>query len=444
MKINWNSYWIKSGSFSLFQNISNLVLGFGGFFCLVRTLPKSDFGTWTLFLTVTSLFEIARIGFIKNGFIKFSASSPDEEQNAIFTSAFILNLALTAVIAVGMLVLGEPLSVTWKTPALKAMFQMYAFTSVVLAPFFQFDFIQNAKFDFRSVFYCAFIRNLILFTGILGSFVGLYEISLMSLVMLHAGAALCASVASYYFTRKHLVYKLVWDSAWVLRMFHYGKYVVGTSLSSMLYSAVDQFMLGSIKTTASVASYSASSRITNLINVPSAAMAPLVFPKSAQLFHEHGAEAVKNLYEKSVAAILSLVIPAVIFVLVFPEFVMIVLAGSKYLDTVPVLQISVLYCLFIPFGNQFGIILDSIGKPHINFYYTGVNLALNIGVNYVLISSLGIMGAVYGTLFTIVVGFVFMQVFLYRKLGVSIVNVFKNILLFYKGFWNYTFSIFKR
>jgi O-antigen/teichoic acid export membrane protein len=445
LKINWNSYWIKSGSFSLIQNVSALVLGFGGFFCLVRILDKADFGAWALFLTVTSLFEIARIGFIKNGFIKYLASSEAKDHNSIFTASLVLNLILTLFISVGMLILAQPLSETWNAPQLKVMFRVYALTSVLLVPFFQFDFVQNANYDFRSVFFCSFVRNVILFAGILGAYVGLYHMELITLVLIHASAALTGSIVSFFLTRKQLIFKLVLNWRWVAELSHYGKYVVGTSLSSMLYSAVDQFMLGSLVSTSSVASYNASGRVTNLINVPSATLAPLVFPKSAKLFHaEGGTVAVKNLYEKSVGAILSLVIPSVAFVFVFPELIITLLAGSKYLDTVPVLQVTVLYCLFIPFANQFGIILDSIGKPNINFYYTSVSLVVNIVVNYFLIRSFGIMGAVYGTMGTIIVGFIFMQLFLYNKLGISMLNIFRNILFFYQNFFSHAVYLLKR
>lgn len=92
MKFSKDSYWFRSGMFSLLQNVFSMVFGFGGFYLLVRLIDKPHMGSYTLFVTVTSMVEVARVGFIKYGFIKLRAEAQEDEHPKIFMAALTLNL----------------------------------------------------------------------------------------------------------------------------------------------------------------------------------------------------------------------------------------------------------------------------------------------------------------------------------------------------------------
>ena len=62
-------YWIRSGAYTILQRSSMLLFGVGSFMLLVRMLSKEDFGVWSLFLSVATLFEVARNGLIQNALI---------------------------------------------------------------------------------------------------------------------------------------------------------------------------------------------------------------------------------------------------------------------------------------------------------------------------------------------------------------------------------------
>ena len=169
--------------------------------------------------------------------------------------------------------------------------------------------------------------------------------------------------------------------------------MVGTNLGSMFIKSIDQLMLGAMISPAAVAIYATAIKITNLVEVPTQSIAAIVFPKSAQKIEEKdGKESVRKLYEKSVGIILALIIPGIIFVLLFPKWVIWVVAGDQYMDAAPVLQITMLYGLFVPFARQFGTMLDSMGKPHINFIVVMGSALLNVVFNYVFITQFAIIG----------------------------------------------------
>ena len=83
---------------------------------------------------------------------------------------------------------------------------------------------------------------------------------------------------------------------------------------------------------------------------------------------------VSKLYEKSVALLFLISMPIAIFVFLFAEPIIIILAGQEYLEATIVLKPLVLAGLIKPWGRLFGITLDAIGQPVLNFKMLIVSL----------------------------------------------------------------------
>ena len=142
---------------------------------------------------------------------------------------------------------------------------------------------------------------------------------------------------------------------------------------------------------------------------------------------------------------MAILIPGVFLIFCFADLVVLIVAGDKYDDAVPLLKIVLLYCLFIPYARQFGNILDSIGKPKLNFYMVVITAAINIALNYLFISRWGVMGAAYATLCSSIVGFFLSQFILKRELNVQTFNTLRYAWEFYPEFYNkYVRPLFKK
>jgi len=194
-------------------------------------------------------------------------------------------------------------------------------------------------------------------------------------------------------------------------------------------------MLGALLSPAASGAFNIAVRITNLIDIPGNAIAVVVFPQSSRRMEEEGKSAIKYLYEKSVGTTLALVLPGVLFLYLFSDFVIHFIAGEKYVDSIPLLRVTLLYCLLIPYGRQFGTILDSIGKTKITFLVVVGTTVLNLSLNYVLISRLGVMGAAYATLISNIAGFCVAQVILKKEVDVNLRNTIVYMLKFYPEFF---------
>lgn len=444
-----SSYWYKSAFYTLFEQFSVVLFGFGSVFLLLRGLSKEEFGVWALFLTVAAFIEVARNGLIQNAYIKFVTSlNPNDadyrkQYAAITTASLAVNVLLTLLSIALLFIFSGAMSHLWRSPQLQNMFYIYAISTSALIPFSQFTFIQQANFSFRGVFWANFARQGVFF--ILVVIAWLYSsASLINITLFHAVAAVAGALVAYVFARKYLVLSPHIDPQWMLKLLHYGKYVFGTNLGAMLHKSIDKFMLGSMLTTGAVALYDLATRINNLMEVPVAATASVVFPQSSRSSSTGGLGEVKQLYEKSVAAVLTVLLPAIALILLFPEFIIVLIAGSKYADTAPLLRITALYGLFMPFARQFGTIFDSIGKPRLNFLFVVFGALLNLIFNFFFIKRFGTIGAAYATLSVFFITFVLNQLILRKELNVSTISTFKYVLQFYRQLFGKADTLFAR
>ncbi len=418
--------------------MSFMLFGFGSLFFLLRTLSVVDWGVWALFVTVTSTIEVTRNGLIQNALVKYLASSEKQEHTAINTASLGLNIILTCLSVAILLLLSGWLSRMWVAPALSDMLKIYSLTTIALIFLSQLTFIQQANFDFRGNFWGNFVRQGLWFAYVVVCFFSEIEITLISLAWMQVLGAIAGGGVSYFFGRKYVAVsgKLNWD--WVKKLFHFGKFTLGTNVSTMLYKFIGTWMIGSLlKSPASAGVFDLANRITNFLEVPTATMATIVFPQSARRAVTEGKSALKHLYEKSVGIVLAIIIPAVILIWIFAEQGVLIVAGKDYADTVPILKLTLLCGILVPFSRQFGTIMDSMGKPKTNLYFVVISTVMNIFFNFIFIKHYGIMGAAYGAVVTAALRMALNQVVLYKVLGVTVLGPLLHAKAFYIQCFNF-------
>lgn len=401
---------------------------------LFRGLSKSDFGYWVAFLTIVAILEVGRIGLLQNALVKYLTTCEKEDYGKIITASVILNVLLTAVIVATLYFVGPLICIWLNAELLIPLVKIYCLTTVCLIPYFQFNFIQQSNLDFKGIFWSSFSKQGLMFCYVLFLFLFASEISLTQLAVFQIITACVGSFVSFWFARKYLSFNKEIDWDWVEKLFHFGKYVFGTNLSTMLYKSIDKMMLLAIPVAGpvAVAIYEAAIKVTNFTDVPTFSMANILFPQSAKRLKEGGKVEVKKLYEKAVGAILTIMVPCIIGVMILSEWIIGILAGSEYFEAANLLRWTILYGLFMPFAVQFGTVLDSMGKPKINFYFTLGSMLLNIALNYYFITRYGVYGAAFGTLMTYAITFVFMQALLYKELNIKAYRAFYYMFEFYK------------
>ncbi len=431
-----NNYWLRSGFINILQNFSGLFLSFGGFYFLVRILTKDQFGTWTLFLSITSIIELTRNGLIQNALIKHLASANRLDKMKIVTASAVINVTFTLIVFLLLILLAHLAAELWGAPVLQELFYLYGIVFLITCLQTQFNCIEQANFSFKGVFAANLSRQLLFFLFIAFCFISNYHTSLITLFLALIVSSLFSTFISAIYAMSYLKYTKLIDWVWVKKLLDYGKYTVGTSISSLLSGNLDQMMLGAMLSPVAAGSFNIAVRITNLANIPTNAVSTIVFPQTAKRMETQGAEGIKYLYEKSVGTILALLMPALTFMYFFSDIVIHLIAGEKYNDTLPLLKVTLLYSILMPFGRQVGTIFDAIGKTKLNFVLVLITAALNIILNFFLIRKYGVMGAAYASLWSGIIGYIISQIILKRMLGVSLLNPWIYAVKFYPEFYH--------
>jgi lipopolysaccharide exporter len=392
------SKWIKSGIYSLSSRLSILFLGFGSFFFLIRHLSKAEFGIWSLFLVSTTIIEMSRNGLIQNALIKLVHSSRPSELNKVITSSLVVNVTYTVVVYVVLLLASGFVEQAMGMAGIKSMFALYGVSMILLIPFSQFNYLEQSRFSFKGIFYSSLMRQGAFFLFILLLFLFDIEVTLSQLVALQSVSILMGLVVAYYFARKVVKFEICWDYEIVKRALTFGKYVMGTNIFSLLFKNTDQFVIGYFLNAESVAVYSSAMRLSNLIEYPATSVAEVSYPHSTSRISTDGESVVKTIYEKTVGLTLAIVSPIVLITFLFSDLIILIIAGADYSESSLVLRVLILFGLLIPFNRQFGMVMDSTGRPHINFRLLVFGFVLNLGLNILMVARFGLLGAAYATL----------------------------------------------
>jgi O-antigen/teichoic acid export membrane protein len=409
---------------------------------VVRSFTKEEMGVWALFLTVTSIVESVKLGLLRNALVKFF-HSPDFGGNkqAVQSSSLVINIGFSLVIIILIILFGKAFSLYLKTPTLEPLLYRSIILVLLQIPFNHCEIVQQSNLKYQPTFWSYFIRQGLYFAAII-IFILFFPklITFNNLVTLQIISLLVATIYFLWVTRKLLHQKFVYNSRVLMRLLHFGKYVFGTALFSTVARYTNHFITANATPDAAlgktyVSYYNVVSRIFNLIDVPILAAADVLFPRSAQAIELEGNIKVKYYYERMAGILIALILPPTIFILIFPKFFLLIIAGKQYLEAASILQVMILFSLVRPFVYQFGITMDSIGKPQVNFWVNTLLLTLNIVLTYFGLNHFGMMGAAYGSVTTDFVAFCITYIVLRKNLDISFRSVIRYTGTAYKDFF---------
>jgi len=229
----------------------------------------------------------------------------------------------------------------------------------------------------------------------------------------------------FFASRKSISISKKIDFKWLAKLIDFGKFVFGGNVVSILFTNIDQILLGYFYNTKIVATYNTAMRIGNFSDIPMTSVASIVYPKSGQRLQTIGIKGLRHLYERSVGLILAFVIPALIFLIIFIEPIVRFIATEAYLDAIPAIYFILLFSLFKPFIKYFGIAVEALEKPHYNFNLMMTLLLLNLILDLFLIPKFHLIGAALGSLISLVTGAIVSLLILNKLLDVRSSRIFR-------------------
>jgi len=420
MKV-WNkSRLIGAHSYSFLAYAAQMGFGFISFMFIVRRFTPELFGWWVLFTTCTAIAEMARTGLIQNGTIRLLKNQALKRAE-VATAALVLSI-LAAFCLSGILVVGAWLISKYQgsTP-LNNLFFWYILLSILMALMRFLEVLFIEKNDFKQLLISKSIYGVTFLAGILLT----TQLSLNNLVIFQiVGAALATLVLLVNSRRALSLGKL--RSTLVLELLDYGRYVMGTNLGSMVFNKIDIIILGSLLGPVAVGFYNAASKIIQIIEVPLTSVVQVIYPKLAAGHLQKDYNLISRTYEQGIGKLMALLLPVCIIIFCFPNLVITLMAGNQYTAGVPILQILIIAVLLKPWGRFFGITLDAIGKPQLNFYFLLGSVGLNITLNILFIPFWGEIGVALATLITIFLNAIIGQIILRRYIPIDTANTLRQ------------------
>lgn len=431
-----NNYWIKSGLTNIFSSGLSVLFSFLTFYFLVRVLTKGDYGVWNLFLGVTSLIEVTRNGLTQEALIKFYAGGTEDEKKTITTSVFVINFITTVILSIGMLILAPYLSKSWNAPEMTYLFTIYIINFFISGILNMLYCIEQASFSFTGIFFANITRQLVMLVYPAYCYFTKSKLDLSILVYLQITSVILSTIIIFSYTKKHLKFSKKLDYHWIRKILSFGIFTFGISLSVILAGSIDQMMLGWFLSTAATGVFSVALRITSLTEIPTMAMATIVYPQLSKRISSEGNQSVKYMYEKSVGVILAMLIPTILVILIFSTPVLHFIADTKYNESLPLLKLTLITSLFGPFGRQAGTVFNSAGKAKLNFALVIISSTVVIIANFIMIKSYGIIGAALGSLIAVIINTSIVFYFLKKYFNINPLNTFIYAYKFYPEFYN--------
>lgn len=428
-----SSYWIRSAFFTFLQRFSLTFFGFINFIILIRSLTKQEMGLWAFFLIVITLFETTKSNLLKNAHIKFVGNN-NEEKTAVASASILLNAGISGLFIVFLFLFSGKVSYWLGAGSeLETMLRWFIPGLVFLIFFSHFEAVSQSHLDFKSVFAGYFCRQVIFFAIILIHAVFKIPISLIHIVIYQSISIVFGTLVIYLFSKKHLLYVFNPNVKWIKELLGFGGYIFGIGITSNIFSNLDQIMIGKFTSSkAMVANYNASSRITALVDIPSYSAAEILLPKISQVNLNEGFYKVTYMYERMVGILLCFSVPTALFILVFPKFIISIIAGAQYEDASFILQMYMLSAMIRPIQNQAANIFLYIGKARLCFLLNILFLGVNFGLNYLCFIQFGVNGAAIGNVIGCILCTAVWYSILQRSLSVNFGNVLKYIIETYR------------
>jgi O-antigen/teichoic acid export membrane protein len=412
----------KSNHFlSLLSNAAVPALGVLIFAMLARNYhTKIEFGNWVLFQITLTLIDTFRTGFLQTAVIKFYAGATDEHKEDIVRASWYLGAGITAAFCLVNFLLY--FFYTDKDPGIQMVIKWIGITFLSTLPLNLGAWIVQADRRFDKLFYIRILNQglfLLFIIGLIATGKLTFERTIITYLAACAVTSLIAIVSGW--TAIGALKKSSFTR--VREMFHFGKYSVGTSISSYLLKGSDtyiiRFMFGPIAGPAAVADYNLPQRLMEVIEIPLRSFISVAMPTMSADVHKGNKAGVATVMTKYAGILSIALIPVSIAGIILADLLVGLIGGGKYMhsESGNVFRIFLCYGVLLPVDRFFGITLDMIKVilmliVNVTFDFIGIFVFHNI------------YGVALGSIITFLAGVVYGYWAIKKHLDISMREIF--------------------
>jgi O-antigen/teichoic acid export membrane protein len=422
---------LGKGIWGLADKMLPVVYGIAYVVLVIRVLPQEEFGNFVLvqeiFLIITGL----ATGFALQPLLKF-ASEQSAETSGDVAIALAFNTAFLLLSAVVIMSFKVPISQLLNSASLAPLL-MYVPLMLIASYLRNFCLVLlQTRFRVQEIFWTDafhFLGTPVLIwiwsrLHMFNSATDLLDISLISLS--------CSSLMGFYFSRDLFRIRFsIAGSEWK-KMWDYGTYSVGSTVSAFIITKADTFVLSAFGGIVQVAIYNSVKTFVRIYDMLSQVVAMFVLPASSRLASQGDSTRLRAMVEKAILFATLAMIP-VFFALLFLPDLLVKIYSGKYVEGAPILRVFSVAALTVSAAAVAGNVLLGLGHARLVFYMLLQQLIFTMIGFFVLIPWLGGVGAAltYVVASFLVIALVYLNRYVPLSFG-AILGRTKDIVVFLK------------
>ena len=426
---------------SLAGNIIMSGLGLVTMMLIYRSLSLTQAGTWVFFLSNLLFVDTFRSGFLTTAFIKFFAGSSEERSAEVAGSAWFVGAVISGILAI-VSICSYPFLHLIKDEGFRLFLQFSGLYYIISLPWFMATCVVQGEQKFDRLLYIRLCNQ------------GSYIIFITALFL--TGKASVANVLTSYLISSGLTTIFVLIKGWsrigsikqrtrkgILEMYHFGKFSVGSSLSSNMFSFSDNQIINYMLGASALAIYNLGQTLMQLVEIPLRSFAATGMPELSAAYNQGNRELVIHTMKRYAGMLAVVLIPIVAVGVALADLPIYIIGGGKYLGTeaANVFRVFLSFAIIFPPDRFFALTLDVIHQPKINFYKVLAMVAVNIATDFLGIYITGnVYGIAFATVFPILTGTIigYWALNKYSKFGYwSIFKTgFDEVMVFVRGHLN--------
>ncbi len=415
---------VNKHTISLATSAAMPVIGMLVLSLMAHNLPTADFGNYIFLLITILLADTFRNGFVQTSLIKFYAGTSKKKAFEVAGSAWYVGLMQAGVfVAIDAIVY---LVYHSKSVDTETTIQWFGIIYMTTLPAAIASYILQAEEKFGRMLILQVI-NQGLFLVLILTLIFLHKLSFQTAVYAYfAGSAVTSlfTIFNGWSKIRTLKYR---TKETVSKLAHFGKFSVGTSISSYLLRSSDTFIIKIMFNPALLAVYYIPQRLMEIFEIPMRAGVATAMPELSAAVHKGSEVEVAKIMKRYAGMLTVILIPVSVIAFLLGGFVIDILFGKQYRDTeaVNIFRLFMCYVMLMPIDRFFGITLDIINKPHLNMLKVILMLIVNVVGDFVGIFIFHSLYAVaIASLFTFLSGAIFGYWALKKHLHFTIRDIF--------------------
>jgi len=418
---------------SAISQLSSALISFGTFIFLARVMAKVELGNWVIYLTALTFVDMIKAGVVQTALIKYSSGASDTFRKQMLGSSWVLNIVGVSIFT--FIVWPLYYLEIFQSESVSLFFKYYPLYSFFSMPFKYYLWNAQINFEFSKITIVLTLNAFLFFiSSLIAWMVGL---STELLIVCHCLVFFVISVYCILSKGAGIENLKYANKATVNKIISFGKYHALAFLGSNLLRSSDVFIVSFFGGAGLVAIYSIPLRLVEIIEMPLKSAVKVAFPTFSKFHNNSDLEKLKCSVESYIGVLSFLYIPFMVLLFVFSGFLIELVGGGAYDNSLLVFQIFLVFGLFLPFDRITGITLDAIGKPKFNFYKVLIMASVNIIGDFIVMyffQSLELVAVV--TVVNVIAGLL-VGFFLLRKyLNISLKGVFENGIKTLKYYYN--------